>query len=236
MESFEHSLEAVGMLADDLRRHMFLFIREAGRPVGRDEAAEEAGISRKLAAFHLDRLVEKGLLKAHYVRLSGRRGPGAGRPSKVYEPTETEMAVSIPSRSYDVVGKLLLRALEDQGRGRFARESVRRAAREEGRELGEQVRRDKRLRSPGARKVLDVAREVLYDRGYEPYRDERGALRLRNCPFHTLAQQSAELVCGMNEAFIGGFLEGLGSKSVSAQLDPRSGQCCVRIDAGEAVA
>lgn len=236
MDSFEQSLEAVGLLADDLRRRMYLFIRDRGKPVSRDEAAEEAGISRKLAAFHLDRLVEKGLLKAHYVRLSGRRGPGAGRPSKVYDPTETEMAVSIPSRSYDLAGKLLLSALEDPAHARSARDSIQAAARNEGRQLGDQVRRDNRLRSPSADKVLEVTKEVLYDRGYEPYRDEEGSLRLRNCPFHSLAQQSVEIVCGMNEAFIGGFLEGLGSDSVNAQLDARPGQCCVRIDAGEAVA
>ena len=236
MESFEQSLEAVGMLADERRRHMYLFIREAGRPVSRDEAAAEVGISRKLAAFHLDRLVEKGLLKAHYVRLSGRRGPGAGRPSKVYEPTETEISVSIPSRSYDVLGMLLLRALEHRACDLSVLESVRRAARAKGRGLGEQVRRVRRLRSPGTRKVLKTAEEVLYDRGYEPYRDESGALRLRNCPFRTLAQHSVELVCGMNEAFIGGFLEALGSTSVTAKLDPRSEGCCVRIDTGEAVA
>jgi predicted ArsR family transcriptional regulator len=107
MESFEHDLEAVGTLADDLRRRMYLFIRDRGRPVSRDEAAEAVGISRKLAAFHLDKLIEKGLLKAHYTRLSGRSGPGAGRPSKVYEPAEVEVAVSIPSRSYDFAGRIL---------------------------------------------------------------------------------------------------------------------------------
>ena len=234
MDSFEHSLEAVGMLADDLRRQMYLFIRERGTPVGRDEAADAVGISRKLAAFHLDKLVETGLLKAHYVRLSGRRGPGAGRPSKVYEPDETDLTVSIPSRSYDVAGRILLKALESKGRR--SRDSIRAAAHQEGQELGRQVRRDKRLRSPGPRKAMEVAQEVLYDRGYEPYRDEHGAMRLRNCPFHSLAQQSVELVCGMNQAFIAGFLEGMGSKAMGAELDPHPGQCCVRIDAGEVVA
>lgn len=233
MESFEHSLEAIGLLSDDLRRRMYLFIRDRGRAVSREEAAEDAGISRKLAAFHLDRLVEKGLLKAHYVRLSGRRGPGAGRPSKVYEPTEIEMTVSIPSRSYEIAGTLLLQALADPDLGRSPIESVRKTAWAEGQKLGSEVRREKQLRSPGARKAMDLAREMLYERGYEPYRDKRGPLRLRNCPFHILAQQSIELVCGMNEAFLGGFLEGLGTVSLNAQLDPRPGQCCVRIDAEE---
>ena len=236
MESFEHSLETVGMLADDLRRRMYLFIRDRGRPVGRDEAAEAAGISRKLAAFHLDRLVEKGLLQAHYMRLSGRRGPGAGRPSKVYEPTDVEIAVSVPSRSYDIAGKLLLAGLRDHVDRAQALDSVRAAAHNEGQKLGRDVRRDRSLRSPGRRKVLEVAKEVLYERGYEPYPDEGGSLRLRNCPFHVLARESVELVCGMNQAFITGLLDGLGGKSLRAELDPRPGECCVRISSEEAIA
>ena len=236
MESFERSLEAVGMLADDLRRRMYLFIRDRRRPVSRDEAAEASGISRKLAAFHLDKLVEIGLLKAHYVRLSGRRGPGAGRPSKVYEPAETEVAISIPSRSYDFAGRLLLKALARSETGRSALESVRDEAYEEGLDVGRAVRREKRLRSPGTRKTMLVLKEILSDRGYEPYHDDDGTLRLRNCPFHVLARQSVELVCGMNHAFIAGLLDGLGSKAVTAKLDPRPGECCVGIEAGEAVA
>lgn len=228
MESFERSLESLGMLADDLRRRMYLFIRNRGRPVGRDEAADAVGISRTLAAFHLDKLVEKGLLKADYMRLSGRRGPGAGRPSKVYEPTKAEVAVSIPSRSYDFAGRVLLKALVLQS-GNSASDAVRRAAFDEGLEVGRDARRAHKLRGPNARKILQLVRRVLEDHGYEPYRDEDGALRLRNCPYHALAQESVELVCGMNRAFIAGILEGLGNTSIVADLDPRPGECCVRV-------
>jgi predicted ArsR family transcriptional regulator len=232
MEEFEHALETVGTLADDLRREMYLFIREQARPVSRDEAAEAVGISRKLAAFHLDKLVDKGLLKAHYRRLSGRSGPGAGRPSKVYEPAEGEVSVTIPSRSYDFVGGLLVSALERSPAK--SRDEVRAAAWEEGRLLGRQVRREKRLRSASPKRLQAVAREVLYDRGYEPYSDESGTLRLRNCPFHALAQQSKEIVCGLNHAFISGLLSGLDGHRLDATLEPEPGQCCVRVQAGRA--
>jgi predicted ArsR family transcriptional regulator len=227
VESFEHAVEAVGTLADGLRRRMYLFIRDRGRPVSRDEAAEAVGISRKLAAFHLDKLIEKGLLKAHYRRLSGRSGPGAGRPSKVYEPAEVEVAVSIPSRSYDFAGSLLVSALERSSAE--SRAAIRAAAWDQGQSLGQQIRRERRLRSTTPKKLLGVAREALYERGYEPYIDENGTLRLRNCPFHALAQQSIEIVCGLNHAFISGLLSGLGTKQLDAALDPKPGQCCVRI-------
>ena len=227
MDRFEDALEALGTLADDNRRMMYLFIREQGRPVGRDEAAKSIGISRKLAAFHLDKLVEKRLLKAHYMRLSTKRGPGAGRPSKVYEPAESELAVSIPSRSYDFAAGILIDAMLRPGSWRT---TVPQTAREEGFQLGRKVRTDRRLRSPGDKRTLELSQEILYDRGYEPYRDHRGDVRLRNCPFHELARQSVQIVCGLNRAFIDGFIEGLGNESVTAVLDPQPGQCCVRLE------
>jgi predicted ArsR family transcriptional regulator len=227
MESFEDALETVGSLADDLRREMYLFIREQARPVSRDEAAEAVGISRKLAAFHLDKLAQKGLLKAHYRRLSGRTGPGAGRPSKVYEPADVELSVSIPSRSYDFVGSLLVSALERSQEK--TRAQVRAAAWDEGRLLGERVRRDRRLRSASPKRLLSVVNAVLRERGYEPYSDESGTLRLRNCPFHALAQQSKDIVCGLNHAFISGLLSGLNDERLDAALEPQPGQCCVRV-------
>lgn len=235
MRSFERSIEAVGTLADDLRRSMYLLIRTKRRPVGRDEVAEAVGVSRKLAAFHLDKLVEKGLLKAHYTRLSGRAGPGAGRPSKVYEPTEVEVAVSIPSRSYDFAAQILVDALADLSTNQ-SRDAVRNSAREQGFELGRRARRERRLRSVSSKKALSVARDVLDERGYEPYLDEQGGLRLKNCPFHSLAQQSVEVVCGLNQAFIAGLLSGLGAEELSAALDPQPGECCVRVAARGTVA
>src|ERR687892_522592 len=142
MASFEERLETTGVLADELRRRMYLYIRGQRRPVGRDEAAQAVGISRKLAAFHLDKMVERGLLTAHYVRLSGKTGPGAGRPAKVYEPSERDVSVSIPFRSYEVVGDILLDALESTPEEGSPAAAVRSAAFEQGAELGKGIRAD----------------------------------------------------------------------------------------------
>jgi predicted ArsR family transcriptional regulator len=232
MESFEQRLKSAGALVDGLRRQMYLFIREQRRPVGRDEAAQAVGISRKLAAFHLDKMVEKGLLTAHYTRLSGRSGPGAGRPAKVYEPSERDVSVSIPFRSYEVVGDVLLAALESSRRARPAHGAVKEAAFEQGVELGKSVRRARSGRRPSSKTQVGVVTEVLSERGYEPYRDEGGNLRLHNCPFHRLAQRSPELVCGLNHAFIDGLLRGLGVESLAASLDPKPGECCVQVRRG----
>jgi predicted ArsR family transcriptional regulator len=222
---------SIGALEDDIRRRMYLFIRAQARPVSRDEAAREAGISRKLAAFHLDKLVNRGLLKAHYARPPGKKGPGAGRPSKMYEPSDMELGASIPERRYDFVGEILVEAIESRSQEESVKAAARRVARETGNELGREVRRAGGLHPAGPERALSVARDVLGRHGFEPYESAPGEMGLRNCPFHALSQRSPELVCGLNQAFIDGLLRGLGNESVEAALEPQPGQCCVKLRA-----
>src|SRR5688572_23791265 len=106
------NIARIAVLEDDLRRRIYEFLRRAGRPVTREEVASDAGISWRLAAFHLEKLLERGLLKAHYARPPGRSGPGAGRSAKYYEPSEIEVEVPLPERRYDLVGRLLIEAIE----------------------------------------------------------------------------------------------------------------------------
>jgi predicted ArsR family transcriptional regulator len=225
------TVAALGALEDNVRRRMYLFIRDQARPVSRDEAAKEAGISRKLAAFHLDKLVDRGLLQAHYARPPGRRGPGAGRPSKLYEPAGAELSLSIPERRYDLVGQLLVDAIETRSHEESTSDATRRVARQAGADLGREVRRTRRLHPAGPERALSVARDVLRDHGFEPYESTGGELALRNCPFHVLAQRAPELVCGLNQAFVDGLLRGLGNETVEAALEPQPGQCCVKLRA-----
>ena len=222
--------KAVGVLEDDLRLRMYLFVRRQGRPVSRDEAASHVGISRKLAAFHLDKLQERGLLVAHYARPAGRTGRGAGRSSKLYEPSDLHIDVSIPERRYDIVGEIMVAAL-DQESSEPARDVAKRIAYARGRALGEQVRSELRLRPPGTERTLSVAEETLANHGFEPYRDASDGISLRNCPFHSLARQSPELVCGLNREFIDGLLRGLGNETVEADLQPTPDECCVKLRA-----
>ena len=219
----------IAALDDDLRRRMYVFIRRQGRPVSRDEAAAHVGISRKLAAFHLDKLVERGLLTAQYARLPGRTGPGAGRSSKLYEPSDLEVQVSIPERRYDIVGEILVATLVEDSSG-SPRDAAKRIANDKGRDIGEEVKAALRLRPPGSERVLSIAEDTLSGYGFEPYRDG-DAISLRNCPFHTLARHAPDLVCGLNREFIDGLLRGLGNESVEASLEPTPGECCVKLRA-----
>ena len=231
----EDELQAVaaslGALEDDVRRRMYLFIKEQARPISREEAAREAGISRKLAAFHLDKLVDKGLLKAHYARPPERTGPGAGRPAKLYEPSGNEIAASLPERHYDLIGHMLVDALQTRSEDESAVDAARRVGRAVGEGVGQNVRRGLRMHPAGAERALSVARDVLRRHGFEPYESELGELSLRNCPFHALSRRNPELVCGLNQAFIDGVLRGLGNETVEARLQPQIGECCVKLRA-----
>ena len=90
---------------------LYLHVVEQPGPVSRDDAAAATGVTRALAAHHLDRLVEAGLLDTEYRRLNGRTGPGAGRPSKLYRRTDRELSASVPARHYDLAAELFAEAL-----------------------------------------------------------------------------------------------------------------------------
>lgn len=225
-------IRAIGALDDELRSGMYAFIREARRPVTRDEAAEAVGISRKLAAFHLDKLVDAGVLRAGYQAASGIRK--VGRAPKVYQPVDSDLRVSIPPRQLDLLADILLDAvLAETGNGE--RETSRQAAQRLARERGEAVGVAERERArPGrlsAERAITLASAVLARHGFEPDRAAPACLRLRTCPFHPLAAKAPEMVCRINHAFLAGLIHGLDASSLDAVLDPEAGECCVELHA-----
>lgn len=223
------AITAVAALADDLRRRMYGFIRDARRPVSRDEAAAAVGISRRLAAFHLDKLVAAGVLQARYDAVGGIRK--VGRTPKVYEPIAADIRISIPARHPELLADILLDAVLTDDEGGRARERAVQVAAQRGTELGTAARAPGRAARSGADRILTLAEQVLAGRGFEPDRATPTCLRLRNCPFHPLAGKAPELVCGVNHAFLTGFLTGLDAPQVQAVLAPRPGHCCVELHA-----
>ena len=216
--------DAVDVLAEPTRRRVFEAVRRAHAPCTRDDVAAAAGISRRLAAFHLDLLADADLLTVDFARPPGRRGPGAGRPAKRYAVPDGDIAVSVPPRRYDVLARLLAVALI-RARTEDPIEAPPRAAYDEGRRIGALRRRPGRMTVTS---TIDATADALDDLGFDPDRDENGGLRLRNCPFHAIADVAPDLVCGMNTSFIGGLVDGLGGhRSVRAELEPAPPNCCV---------
>ena len=215
-------LASLSSLDDPVRRRLYQVVCERTEPVGRDEAAAAAGVGRALAVYHLDKLTEAGLLTASYQRPPGRGGPGAGRPAKRYARSDREFAVTIPPREYELAARLLVQAVESDPSGR-SRATLADAARRLGSELG------RRYHGHGGDDLVGA----LARQGYEPRRGEDGVIRLRNCPFHQLAEHHRDLVCGMNLELIEGIVAGLGAARARPVLDPQPGHCCVAIGGGQ---
>ncbi|MEV5383094.1 helix-turn-helix domain-containing protein [Streptomyces sp. NPDC052721] len=231
-------IDSIAVLQDPVRRRLYEYVAAQGREVGRNEAAEAAGVARTLAAHHLDKLTEAGLLECGSRRLTGRSGPGAGRPAKVYTRARVERSVSLPARDYRTAAELLAEAAEQAGLDAGLCAVAR--------------RRGEALRGSAAPcGGLEEAMKMLAARGYEPYLEgdesAEGAegvqaaegiegttgaaarvVRMRNCPFHAVAEGFPPLVCGMNLALLEGLFGTDGA--VRARMDARPGECCVVLE------
>lgn len=226
MAEFEDHVAGIGALADDTRRALYLYVCAQPDPVGRDQAAAALQLPRHQAKFHLDRLEEAGLLDVEYARLTGRTGPGAGRPAKLYRRASERVAVSLPDRRYELAADLMARAISDSAdTGTPVGDALTNAAREHGRHLAGSV-------TAGADpdRALDLATDALARHGYEPRRHDHTVV-LANCPFHPLAQTHTALVCGMNHALLSALADELAPGTLEARLEPADGRCCVVLTA-----
>lgn len=211
----------IGSLADDTRRALYEYVVAQAEPVGREQAAAALGIAQHNVNFHLDRLVSEGLLEVEFRRLSGKSGPGAGRPSKLYRRAAREFAVSLPPRRYDLVGDILAAAVTRADGGESLQQSLQEAAHQEGVDVG------RATAGLDSGKPLQAMAEVLGSQGYDPH-VVGDAVVLANCPFDALAQKHTALVCGLNRDFVQGVAQGLGCSQVEASLEPEPGMCCVK--------
>lgn len=165
--------------------------------------------------------MEQNLPEVSYQR---RTGPGAGRPAKLYQRSPHQVAVSLPQRHYELAGLLLTSTLEHaEHSGGSPRTILNQRAYQLGKRLGETARG---TASNG--ETRDSAYRVLDEYDFQP-RVEDDDIVLGNCPFHALAQQYTELVCGMNLSMVEGLLDGLAATGLTGRLHPSPPHCCVRL-------
>jgi predicted ArsR family transcriptional regulator len=216
-------LAAVALLAEPTRQRLYLYLRERQEPVGREEAARHTGIKPRLVAFHLDRMAEAGLLEVEYRRLTGRVGPGAGRPAKVYWVSSRSFSVEVPQTRYALAASMMATALSAGGPGTDGAESLQDVASAVGEGLGDEVRRQ--ARTKGARR--EAVQRKLKQLGYEPQVQDSGEWTMRNCIFSELSMSHRELVCPMNAAFVAGLLRGAQLPSLRVERRTAPPGCCV---------
>ena len=223
--SLAGDIAALSTLSDRVRAAIFVYVAGAGKDVSRDQAAKAVGITRRAAAFHLDKLAVAGLVDVTFKRTTGRTGPGAGRSSKLYRRSARRLNVSIPARNYELMARLLASVVErpDGESEPFALEPRARAF---GESIGAAARKQTSSH-PSRELLLKVLVEELTGHGFEPFADDDGTLRLRNCPYHDMARENTKFVCSMNLALMQGVVDGLGVDAVSPVAEPRDGLCCV---------
>ena len=203
-------LGALSSLGDATRRRIYDHVSAQPAPVSREEVAAAAGVGRTLAAYHLDRLAAEGLLVVTQERRTGRSGPGAGRPAKLYARSQDEVSVSVPPRDYHLAARLLADAAAADTDGH-----TRRALTAAAQRLGRELAADDAPLEP-----------LLRERGYEPYDDERRR-----------AAAQLSLPCGRpappggrvrhEPRAVGGLVEEM--PGVTAALEPAAGRCCVAL-------
>jgi predicted ArsR family transcriptional regulator len=218
--TLEQALEVIGTLQEPTRRRLYDYVERQPRAVSRDEAAQAVGISRALAAFHLEKLVSARILRPEYRRLSGRTGPGAGRTSKLYRRSNRELELSLPHRDHELLARLLADSFAsgrspDAGAG---------AGRDYGQSLGSRARKRMRGR-PSEERLTKCVQDVLESIGFDPFRAGR-EIRLRNCPFDPLSRVYSPVVCSLAQSMLKGILEGVGTERLRVGREESSDLCC----------
>jgi predicted ArsR family transcriptional regulator len=215
-------------LGDPTRRRVFFAVRAAGRDLSKDEVAAEVGIDRRLAGFHLDKLVEHGFLQADFRRAEGRGGPGAGRPPKRYRLADAEVLLPLPDRHYELLAGLLLRASREDGGA--TQEALERVGHDFGFEVGlAEVAAGRARPGASATEAMEGVVRLLSRYGFAARAEGAGALRACACPFEELAFDDPERVCGLDRAIWRGMLAAFAPDAVLRVAGTRAGgdEACV---------
>lgn len=224
---FDDAVETLAVLADPVRRAMYRFVRSQPSPVTREHVAEGTGTSVKLAAFHLEKLLERGLLEASYQEPGSR--PEGGRPAKLYEPARQAVSVALPERRYQLMAEILAGAAPAGGEAMQSRALA--LAYERGFDAGAGFWASARPGRMGKERSLAMVREVLDALGYEARPGDDGEVVLGNCPFEAAAAREPEVVCGLNESYVSGVLAGLRQRGLTASIERAPSRCCVVVRA-----
>ena len=225
--TFAADAERVGALADPVRLALYRFVCAQPEPVSRDHAAEGVGVPRHQARFHLDRLASDGLLETSHARLTGRSGPGAGRPATLYRRAAREIAISLPDREYELAARLLGDAVAESARtGSPVIDAVNGAFAAYGDAAG--------------RAAVVAESDGGRDRHHRP---GPGRARLRAAPDATTTSTcttarstrsprcTPSLVCGANRCLVEALADGIAPDRLDARLEPQPDRCCVVLDA-----
>jgi predicted ArsR family transcriptional regulator len=181
-----HRLDAIG--GSELRATL-LYVRGARDPVTADDAATALGVHRSVARSRLERLLRAGLLEMSFARRSGRAGPGAGRPAKLYAAAPEAQALEFPPRRFPALVARLLDEVPAEGRV----EALRRAGEDFGRELARVAGLRPRTRlEDGLEHVCAAVRSLGFQAALDSIDGETAVIGTPTCPLRPLVSERAE--------------------------------------------
>jgi predicted ArsR family transcriptional regulator len=219
-EAVDREQQITSVLADGTRYRIYRTI--VGRPKAEFTVAEMAalfGLHPNVARMHLGKLEQAGLLTT-----SLRKGPGGGRPAKLYRLSDQVSSITLPPRRYELLADLALAALDET----IERDRLVAICREVGLRRGREVlasRPTERVGDPQATAALLA--ELADQSGMVPVIEWNGdalVLDIRNCVFKELSTARPELVCAMHRAYFEGVVEAVSADHALPQID---GDCFI---------
>jgi predicted ArsR family transcriptional regulator len=186
------------------------------------ELAELVGLAPNTVRLHLDQLVDAALVARARAEPTGR-----GRPREVY----TAVAgADVTEGAYRELARLLAETLASVGPA--AEPAAMATGRTWGSELVAQSGDDDVAAASNERERV-VA--LMDDLGFEPrLAQDEGAVEMHHCPFHQVAAQHSDVVCGLHLGLMQGALSQLGSSVHATRLEPfvTPGVCLAHLGAG----
>jgi predicted ArsR family transcriptional regulator len=179
-------LDRLAAAGDPQLRRILLYARSRREPFGASEAAASLEVHPTVARSRLDQLVEAGFLAVTLERRGGRRGPGAGRPAKVYRVAPDLEGVEFPDRRYAELIGLLLEKIPVRGRDQALRE----AGADFGRRLaGAAGLRPSRRVSTGLERLCDALGSLGFQVSVHSLTRDQAVLTTPTCPLRPLVIQ-----------------------------------------------
>ena len=227
---------ALGLLASPIRRRIVDTLAnlppaldpESAAPTPAEglsakELADRFGLHVTTMRFHLDQLVQAGLLTATF-----QRRESAGRPRKLYAVERGSLESVSSEQSFKMLSELLVESFHTDEHGRPLTPDE--AGARWGRRRVGQERSNAGAPEPARTAGQWLGRighmvDLLEEWGYLPEvstsnHGRTAEVALHDCPFLSLAQENTAVVCGIHRGLIRGVLESLGEESTQVGLTP----------------
>lgn len=198
---------------------MLLYVRGSAEPVTADDAAAVLEVHRSVARERLERLVRAGVLETRFARRSGRTGPGAGRPAKLYSPTPEAESLEFPPRRLPALVARLLDELPADGRA----QALRRAGQEFGRDIARAAGLQPCARvQDGLERACAAVRSLGFHAALDSLDGDTAVIGTPTCPLRPLVTECPEAALidrGMWAGLVERCVHGTGAEAVDCETD-----------------